>query len=169
MLREGSFGIPGTNKHQVTSGTAASIKAGQFCLKTPGSAYVVAWDASNAAKPVIGTDYMAGLALSDSTETASAAGYVDILPIVPGLVYLGTPTTPATFGTATTGVVTQSTYDALVGDRVLLRTTAAGLQTVEPTDGATYGLVIMPLDLTRYPGKVAFSLNPNVSYLTKNS
>jgi hypothetical protein len=169
ILREASFGVPGSRKHAVAAGAVASIKAGELVLKTPGDASVLVWTASNTAKPVVGTDYIAGLSATISTDTAAAAGSVEIIPITPGMVLLGTPTTPATFGTATTGVLTQATYDALVGDRVLLRTSAAGVQTVEPTDGATYGLVIQPLDIVRYPGKVAISINPNIDYLTKNS
>lgn len=159
--KDGPFGSIGTVKMAVTSGTTASIKAGELVLKTPGSAFVVAWDATNSAKPVVGTDYLAGVAMSTSTETASAVGYVEILPIVPGQVFLANPKVAATWDT-------QSEYDALVGDRVLLDT-VSGVQTLLASDGATYGLVIQPLDLVRFPGKVAFSFNPNVNYLTKNS
>ena len=169
LLREGAFGGIGSRKHAVQAGAAASIKAGELVLKTPGSAYVTVWTASNTAKPVVATDWIAGLSASTSTETAAADGTVEIYPLVPGQVFLGTPTTPATFGTATTGVLTQATYDALIGDRVLLKTTAAGVQTIEPTDGATYGLVIQPLDITRYPGKVAFSIKPGCDYLAQAS
>ena len=169
LLRQDAFGGIGSRKHAVASGAAASIKAGEFVLKTPGDPSVVVWTASNTAKPVVGTDYIVGLSASTSTDTVGAAGTVEIYPLIPGQVFLGNPTTPATFGTATTGVLTQATYDALVGDRVLLRTSAAGVQTIEPTDGATYGLVIQPLDITRYPGKVAFSINPGCDYLAKSS
>ena len=168
-MRESSFGAPGSRKHAVASGAAATIKAGELVLKTPGDASVVVWTASNAAKPVVATDWIAGLSTSTSTDTASAAGTVDIISDFSGLVFLGTPTTPATFGTATTGVTTQATYDALVGDRVLLRTSAAGVQTIEPSDGATYGLVIEPLEIAKYPGKVAFSIKPGCSYLAQAS
>lgn len=161
IYKDGPFGSIGTQKHAVTSGTTASINAGELVLKTPGSAFVVAWDATNSAKPVVGTDYLAGLAMSTSTETATAVGYVEILPIVPGQVFLGNPKVAATWDT-------QAEYDALVGDRVLLDT-VSGTQTLLASDGATYGLVIQPLDLSAYPGKIAFSLNPNLNYLTKSS
>lgn len=162
IFREGAFGTPGTRKHAVTSGTTASIKYGQLCLKTPGSAFVVAWDASNTAKPVVATDYVAGLAMSTSTETASAVGYVDVMPLLPGMVLIGDPKVAATWDT-------QAEYDALVGDRVLLDTTAAGIQSLLATDGATYGLIIEPLDLSRYPGKIAFSVHPLCDYHYKAS
>ena len=109
ILREGAFGNQGSRKQYVTSGTTASIKAGELVRKALGSEYVVAWGASDALKPVAGTDYLAGLAASDSTETASAAGIVYITPITPGTVYLAVPQDPTAFDT-------QAKYDALVGD-----------------------------------------------------
>lgn len=161
IYKEGPFGSIGTIKMAVTSGTTSSINAGELVLKTPGSAFVTAWDATASTKPVVGTDYLAGLAMSTSTETATAVGYVEILPIIPGQIFLGNPKVAATWDT-------QAEYDALVGDRVLLDT-VSGVQTLLATDGATYGLVIQPLDISAYPGKIAFSFNPNVNYLTKNS
>jgi hypothetical protein len=157
ILNEGSFGAPGSRKHAVAAGAASSIKAGELVLKALGSASVVVWDASNTAKPVVGTDYIAGLSATTSTDTASAAGTVEIIPNVPGMVYLGNPKVAATWDT-------QAEYDALVGDRVLLDTTAAGVQTLLASDGATSGLVIEPLDVTRYPGKIAFSIRQGCNY-----
>ena len=148
----------GSRKHAVAAGAAATIKAGQLVLKSLGSASVVAWDASNSAKPVVATDYVAGLATSDSTETAAAVGTVDIMPITTDMVFLANPTTAASWDT-------QAEYDALVGDRVLLNTTSARVQSILHTDGATYGLVIQPLDIKKHPGKVAFSLRSDVNYL----
>ena len=168
--REGAFGTPGGRKHAVAAGAAATIKAGELVLKTPGDPSVVVWTASNTAKPVIGTDWVAGLSSSTSTDTASAAGTVDIIPIVPGMVLLFNAEVPATFGyNTTTGVVTQATYDALVGDRVLLKTTAAGVQTLLASDGATYGLLIEPLDIAKYPGKVAVTVKHGCLYTSQTS
>jgi len=158
IFKNGAFGPVGTTKHAVAAGAAASIKAGELVLKSLGDASVVAWTANNTAKPVVGTDYIAGISMSDSTDTASAAGTVEIMPLVPGAIYLANPETPASFDT-------QAEYDALVGDRVLLKTTAAGVQTILGTDGATYGLVIMPLNIAEFPGKVAFSIRAGASYL----
>ena len=157
ILREGAFGAVGSRPHAVAAGAAATIKAGELVLKTLGDASVVVWTASNTAKPVVGTDYIAGLSASTSTDTATAAGTVDIIPLVPGVVYLGNPDTAATWNT-------QAEYDALVGDRVLLSTTSVGIQTLLAADGSTHGLVIEPLDLAMYPGKVAFSIRAGASY-----
>jgi hypothetical protein len=158
LLNDGAFGFNGTQKHKVASGAAGTILPGELVLKSLGSAYVITWDASNSAKPVVATDYVAGLAMSTSTDTAAADGYVEILPLIPGQVFLGNPKVAATWDT-------QAEYDALVGDRVLLDTTAAGVQTLLASDSATSGLVIMPLDITKYPGKVAFSIRAGASYL----
>ena len=169
LHKEGAFGSIGSRKHAVAAGAASSIKAGELVLKIPGDPSVLVWTASNSAKPVVGTDWIAGMSASTSTDTASAAGSVEIIPLVLGQVFLGNPDVPATFGTATNGVLTQATYDALVGDRVLLKTSVAGVQTILAVDGATSGLVIQPLDITRYPGKVAFSIKPGCDYMAQNS
>lgn len=157
IFKDGPFGSIGTTKHKVASGAAGSINAGELVLKTLGSPYVVAWDATAATKPVVGTDYIAGLAMSNSTDTAAADGYVEVLPLIPGQIFLANPKVAATWDT-------QSEYDALVGDRVLLDT-ASGVQTILAADGATSGLVIAPLDVSAYPGKVAFSIRAGASYL----
>lgn len=158
ILREGAFGNQGSRVQAVASGAVGSIKAGELVRKALGAAAVVAWGATDALKPVVATDYLAGLAASTSTDTVGAAGTVEIIPIAPGTVYLASPTDSTLWDT-------QSEYDALVGDRVLLDSSGAGVQTVLSTDGSTYGLVIEPLDIAKYPGKVAFSLRNGLSYL----
>lgn len=157
ILDSGAFGIIGAREHQVASGTTASISAGELVLKSLGSQYVTVWTAGSSAKPVVGTDFLAGLAATSSTETASADGIVSVFPLVSGVVYLGNPDTAATWDT-------QAEYNALIGDRVLLACTAGGVQTILATDGSTQGLVIEPLDIKKYPGKVAFSLRAALSY-----
>jgi hypothetical protein len=104
------------------------------------------------------TDFIAGLSTSESTDTAGAAGSVEIMPILPGMVFLGNPKVAADWNT-------QSEYDDLVGNQVRLDTTAAGVQTIiNDTHGATYGIIIEPLDLAAYPGKVAFSIRSACNY-----
>jgi len=158
IYKPGVFGSRGTSTHKVAAGAVASIKAGEFVLKTLGSAYVTVWTASNSAKPVVGTDYLAGYSMSDSTETASADGYVEIMELTPGQQFLMNPDVAATWDT-------QAEYDALVGDRVLLKTSSTGVQTLLASDSATSGIVIMPLDITKFPGKVAVSIRAGASYL----
>ena len=108
-------------------------------------------------KPVVAVDFLVGIATSTSTQTASLAGTVDYMPVQPGVTYLISPKVAATFNT-------QVLYDALVGKRVLLDLTS-GVFTILAVDGATSGCVIMPLDVARYPGKVAFQLRWGVSDL----
>lgn len=158
LHKDPSFGSIGSSSHQVASGAAATINAGEFVLKTLGSQYVVAWG-NTTAKPVVGTDFLAGLSASTSTDTASANGTVEIIPLVPGQVFLMNPATAATWDT-------QAEYNALVGDRVLLSSgSVGGAQTILATDGSTNGFVVENLDITKYPGKVAVSARAGLSYL----
>lgn len=148
----------GSRTHAVASGTTASINAGELVLKALGSAFVTAWTASNSAKPVVATDFIGGISASASTETASAAGTVELIPLTTSQVFLISPNVAATWDT-------QAEYDALVGDRVLLNTDSSGTQTILASDSATSGLVIQPLNIATYPGKVAFSIRAGAYYL----
>ncbi len=131
------------------------INPGEPVTKGVGDAVVTAM-ATN--KPVVATDFLCGIAATTSTSTATAAGTVDVYPLVPGVTYLIKPKVAATFDT-------QAEYDALVGDRVLIDLTT-GSYTLLAADGSTYGCVIEALDVAKYPGKVAFSFRNGVSYLT---
>ena len=108
-------------------------------------------------KPVVATDYLAGVATTTSTNTASAVGSVYVQPLDPNMVYLIAPKVAATWNT-------QAAYDALVGSRVLLDLTA-GTYTILASDSTTYGCVVEPLDITKYPNKVAFSFREGTNYL----
>lgn len=159
LLTEGAFGGRGAHRYNVSSGTTASIKAGELVLRALGATNPTVWTASNTAKPVVATDFVLGLSTSASTETASLAGTVDVMPLTNDMVLLGNPDTAATWNT-------QAKYDALVGSRVLLSTTSGGVQTVLAADSATSGLVVQPLDVSKYPAKVAISLRAGCSDLT---
>lgn len=153
-LGNAQFGSAGTRKYAVAA-SATTIKAGEPVAVALGG-YVVTPMATN--KPVVGTDYLVGIAASESTNTASAAGTVEVEPLIPGQVYLMKPNVAATWDT-------QAEYDLLVGDRVLIDLTSSSY-TILAADGSTYGCVIEPLDVAKYPGKVAFSFRNGVSYLT---
>ncbi len=148
----------GSRMHQVQSGAAASIKAGEPVAKALGSQYVAAM-ATN--KPVVATDYLAGISASTSNDTAAADGTVEVFDILPGVVYSIKPKVAATWDT-------QAEYDALVGDRVLIDLTSSSY-TILATDGATYGCVIENFPgkdgAIKFPGQVAFSLRQGLSYL----
>ncbi len=152
VLSEGAFGYPGSVQFAVAA-SATLIYPGEPVLKALGSA-VVAPAATNT--PVVATDFWAGIAETTSTNTAGAAGTVQVMQMLPGMTYLIAPKVAATWDT-------QAEYDALVGDRVLIDLTT-GTYTILASDGATYGLVIAPLDIAKYPGKVAFTIREAVSY-----
>lgn len=158
---EGAFGYPGDVEFVVVSGTTANkINAGEPVLKALAGVAVSAL-ATN--KPVVATDFLAGVAASTSTDTVAAAGTVKVTKLVPGLSWLISPKD-------TTLWDTQAEYDALVGSRVLLDLTGtAALKTatytILSTDGSTYGCVILPLDITKFPGKVRFAFRNGCNYL----
>lgn len=152
ILREGQFGGKGSKRYAVAA-SATLIYPGEPVAKALGAA-VVTPAATNT--PVVSTDFYAGIATSTSTNTASAAGTVDVMPLSADTVFLIAPKVAATWDT-------QAEYDALVGDRVLLDLTSS-TYTILATDGATNGCVIEPLDITKYPGKVAFSFRDAVRY-----
>ena len=153
VFEEASFGYPGDEEYAVAI-SATLINAGEPVAKALGAAVVTPM-ATN--KPVVGTDYLAGVAATTSTNTASAAGTVKVTKLVPGVVYLIKPNNAALWDT-------QSEYNALVGARVRIDLTA-GSYTILATDNSTYGCVIMPLDISKHPGQVAFSFRNGVSYL----
>jgi len=155
---EGQFGLPGSKKFTVASGTTSSIKAGEPVLKALGNATGNVVSVFTTNKPEVATDFLAGISASTSTETTTAAGTVEVVPLVPGVTYLVSPKVAATWDT-------QAEYDALVGARVLLDVTN-GVITILAADGANNGCVVEPLDIRKYPGKVRFSLRQGLNYLT---
>lgn len=153
FFKDATFGSAGDIEYAVAA-SATLINPGEPVAKALGG-FVVTPMATN--KPVVATDFLAGIATTTSTNTASAAGVVNVRPLIAGQVYLIKPNVAATWDT-------QAEYDALVGDRVLIDLTA-GSYTILATDGATSGCVIMPLDISKYPGKVAFAFREGVNYL----
>lgn len=153
VLRPAQFGDTGSKQFAVAA-SSTTIKPGEPVAKALGG-YVVTPMATN--KPEVGTDYLAGIAMTESTNTASAAGVVDVMPLVPGVVYIMSPNVAATWDT-------QAEYDALVGDRVLIDLTSSSY-TILAADSVNNGCVIEPLDVKKYPGKVAFSFRNGVNYL----
>ena len=155
VLKEGAFGAIGSTSFKVAAGTVASINPGEPVAKALGAAVV----ASNATvSQVVGTDFLAGISETTSTETAGSAGSVGVTPIVNGVTYLIAPAVAATWDT-------QAKYDALVGARVLIQK-VAGVYTILAADGATNGCVVQPLDIFKYPGKVAFSFRSGLNFLS---
>lgn len=156
IFTEGAFGYPGDNPFAVAA-SSTLINAGEPVAITLGNSTgnVVTPAATNT--PVVGTNYMAGIAGTTSTNTASLAGGVYVTQLSTQISYLIAPKVAATWDT-------QAEYDALVGARVLFDLTA-GVYTILAADGSTNGLVVLPLDVRKYPGKVRFAIRGGVSFL----
>lgn len=146
-------GYPGDARQQVQAGAVGSIVAGIPVGKALGQRYVLPL-ATNT--PVVGTDYMAGISATLSTDTVANDGTVRVARLQPAVVYLAKPKVPATFAT-------QALYNAQVGKRVLFDLTA-NVYTILAADSANNGLVIEDLEVSRYPGMVAFSIRNAISY-----
>lgn len=161
ILEANSFaGGRGGRVYNVAAGTP--IYAGEPVQRDLGG--IVVYPAITST-PVVGTSYYAGVATTNSTNTASAAGTVNVLPINMGTTYLITPDVAATWDT-------QAEYDALVGKRVLIKnsvtvtaTPTSGTYTLLATDSANNGVVVVPLDISKYPGQVAIAFRGGVSDL----
>lgn len=169
-LQSPSGTLAGTTKQfLVAPGTTSSINAGEFVVKTPGTGsgkYAAAFTASVSTQPAVGSDYLAGFAMSTSTETTTATGVVEVMLMQPGQIFLGNPATAANFGQGTTP--SQAVYNAQVGKRVLVQV-SSGVMTVLSSDNWSVttgknGLIVEYIDITQFPGKVAFSLNQNLNY-----
>lgn len=156
IFTEGAFGYPGDDAFCVGA-SSTTIKAGEPVAKSLGntSGSYVTPAATNT--PVVATDNYAGIAATTSTNTSTAPGSVIVTKLLPGITYLISPNVAATWNT-------QAKYDALVGARVLLDLTTS-TYTILATDGATNGCVVMPLDISKTPGKVRFAFRNAVSYL----
>lgn len=155
VFTEGAFGYPGDDAFVVVSG-ATVINAGEPVSKSLGVAgSVVTAAATNT--PAVGTDTFAGIASTTSTNTSTANGSVRVTKLLPGMTYLISPKVAATWDT-------QAEYDALVGARVLLDLTA-GTYTILASDASGNGCQVMPLNVSKNPGKVRFAFRNAVSFL----
>lgn len=175
ILDEAQFGEIGSQRYPVNAnassqGTGSSyipaFRAGEPVLKALAGTVVTPFGPFGTAvtsKPVVGTDFMAGIAMGGnggvSTETATASGFVDVLPLVPNVVYLGNPNAPTSWDT-------QAEYNALVGARVLINMSSATTPvfTILASDSSTSGVVVEYINITEHPGKVAFRLRNALSY-----
>jgi len=116
--------------------------------------------------PVVGTTQLVGVAATTATNTTSATGVVYVTPINPDITYLVNPDVAATWNT-------QAKYDAQIGRRCLLAnsvvigsTPGNGAYTLLATaDTSTSGCVVQPLDISKYPGKVAIRFRAGCNYL----
>lgn len=153
----------GARLHNVAAGTA--ILAGEPVWLTALGQATVQPAPTNF--PDASAHLMVGIAATNSTNTATATGIVNVTPVNSDLDYLITPDD-------TTAWDTQAEYDALVGDRVLIKNSAtvsatpgnSGSYTVLAADSTNNGCVVQPLDIFKYPGKVAIAFRDSANYLT---
>lgn len=156
-LEANSMGSRGSRTYNVAA-AATAILAGEPVVRTLGATtvtrlYGTGTTGSNA--PAVATDFVVGIAQTAGTQTASVAGTIEVLPLTSGATFLANPKVAATF-------TPQSSYDALVGTRVLVDLTSAAY-TVLAADSTNNGLIIMPLDVNKYPGKVAVAFRQALS------
>ena len=104
-----------------------------------------------------------GIATTNSTNTATAAGTVYVMPTNSGITYVGNPDVAASWDT-------QAEYDALVGKRVLLKnsvtvgaTPTGGTYTVLASDSANNGCTVQAMNILEHPGKVAIAFRTGTS------
>ena len=146
VLDAGAFGQIGAKLCNVAAG-ASTIYPGEPVVRALGGVTVTAMATS---KPAVGTDYVVGIATSTSTQTASSAGIVYVQPAVSGVIYAIKPNTAASWDT-------QAEYDALVGKRVLIDLTSSSY-TILASDSTNNGCVVEAIDISKFPGTVAFSI-----------
>jgi hypothetical protein len=87
------FGSRGAQTYAVAA-SATLINSGEPVTKALAGAAVTPMTTN---KPVVGTDYIAGVATSTSTNTASAAGTVQVVPPNIDTVFLIAPKVAATW------------------------------------------------------------------------
>lgn len=154
FVNQTSFGPNGSLSFIVAAG-ATAINVGEPVMITLGATSVAVMTTN---KPVVSTDYLVGVAVSTSTQTASAAGVVKVQPIFNGQIWSISPNVASTWNT-------QAKYNALVGHRVLIDLTSSSY-TLLSTDGSTYGCVVMPKDVTSDTNEIYFSFRGGVSFLS---
>lgn len=157
ILENNSTNARGARTYNVAA-AATAILPGEPVVRSLGAATVTrlyGTGTTGVDKPAVGTDYVVGIAMTAGTQTASAAGTVQVMPLASGTTWLANPLVAATWDT-------QSEYDALVGDRELIDITS-GAYTIIAGDSANNGLIVMPLDVSKYPGKIAVAFRQALS------
>lgn len=110
---------------RTTSSAAATIKAGEPVKRaSDGSPFLIVLATGD---PEQGTDKFVGIAKSESTETSTVNGTVEVYVCAPDTLLQAKATTAA-------NVDAQSEIDALVGDAVSLDL-AAGVFTIDENEG----------------------------------
>jgi len=158
-----SAGLIYSVQKPVASGTTLAIEAGEptTISGATGSVTGTVILAADGDPTTVGTatnTHFAGLAKSDSSETASAAGTVLVWSPIPGILYKAKAKSSAAADTA-------AEIRALANKRVILDLTA-NVFTVDTaaTDAITNGIVIEGGD--PFTSSVYFTISPNVTFLS---
>ena len=123
----------------VASGSVQSIAAGDpVTLADATGAATGAVKIAGDGDPIVGSGHrFAGIAKSDSTDTATVAGIVQVWLPLPGIIYSGKAKTSSTADT-------QAEINALQGKRVVLDLTSTTWSVdAAATDAITNGIVIV--------------------------
>jgi len=168
LSSEGAMSGRGARLYNVAAGTP--ILAGEPVQHA--AVGDVAVQPSHTSTPVVGTSGVEGLfvgiAATNSTNSTTVAGTVNVIPVDSHQTWLVNPAVAASFDT-------QAEYDALVGKRVLIQNGAeklayvansnAGTYSVLASDSAANGVVIMAMNVKDNPGKVAVAFRGRVGDL----
>ncbi len=149
-----TFGAAGADSW-IVAPSSTIIYPGEPVVKSLGAYFVSSL--LNGTPSSVTTDSVVGIAVSQSNNTASASGTVLVQKIVSGASYLIAPKTAATWNT-------QTKYNMLIGHRVTFDVTS-GTYTLNATDGASNGLIVLPLDIAKFPGKVRFAFRSSTIFL----
>lgn len=164
ILEQNSTTARGGRLYNVAAGTA--ILAGEPVQhRAVGDTTVMP---SLTSTPVVGTSGVEGLfvgvATTNSTNTLTVAGTVYVMPVQSDITYLIVPAVPGSWDT-------QSEYDALVGKRVLMQNSATvgasnlnnGTYSLLASDSAANGCVVLAMNITEHPGRVAICFRTRTS------
>ena len=133
---------------------ATAVTSGQPCILTGTNLNV---QAAPDASPVIGTHVFAGFSNGSSSQTASVNGIVDLYVPLQYAVLMLPAKVPA-------NIATQAQYDALVGHYTLFDLTGGVYTVDESANSALNGLIIVPLNVTNFPGMVAFVVRQSATW-----
>jgi hypothetical protein len=140
-----------------TEANATAILAGEpLKLKSAGSPYAIPCADADL---TVGTDTVfLGVAKTDSTQTASADGEVEVYLPLPGVIYEMKATTAA-------NVDTQAEIDALLMDRVTLDL-ADGVYTLDENDGDNAANAFYIIGGDPVSGRLKFMIRHGATYLS---
>lgn len=130
VIDPGGLNLPPARPWPVAA-AATTINAGEPCKLS--STYAVP---SADAEPVTSAPTFLGIAQSTSTQTSSVDGSVDVMPVIPGVVYACKAKSSAAFDTA-------AEIQALIGALVLFDLTSSTYTVDTASAASTNGLVIV--------------------------